>query len=149
MNILKHIILNHKIYFVIIVVTLFIYSCKKTNVITPIEFQKQLLAGVGTFQNTQRKWKIDSVHLNGTPIVLTAIQKNYYKIFVYDGTYLDYDLNEGEWQINTLDKLKQIIIYKSTGKIDSTIYDITKINNYQLKLKLPASNVEYTFKISN
>ena len=124
-------------------------GCKKANVVTPIDFQKQLLAGIGTFQNTQRKWKSDSVHINGSPVNLTPIQKNYFKIFVYDGSYSDYDLNEGEWQINTLDKLKQIIIYKSTGKIDSTLYDIIKINTYQLKLKLSSSNIEYTFKISN
>lgn len=140
---------NFLVVIFIVVSFAFIHGCKKDNVVTPIEFQKQLLAGIGTFQNTQRKWKIDSVHVNGSPITLTPIQKNYYKIFVYDGSYSDYDLNEGEWQINTLDKLKQVIVYKSTGKIDSTLFDITKLNNYQLKLKLSTSDVEYTFKISN
>jgi hypothetical protein len=147
----KYIIYRTNCLVVIFIVVSFasINGCKKDNVVTPIEFQKQLLAGIGTFQNTQRKWKIDSVHVNGSPITLTPIQKNYYKIFVYDGSYSDYDLNEGEWQINTLDKLKQVIVYKSTGKIDSTLFDITKLNNYQLKLKLSTSDVEYTFKISN
>ena len=141
--------INYKVVISIIILFLIINSCKKDNSVTPIEFQKQLLAGIGTFQNTQRKWKIDSVHVNGSPITLTTIQKNYFKIFVYDGSYSDYDLNEGEWQINTLDKLKQVIVYKTTGKIDSTVFDITKINTYQLKLKLQSSNIEYTFKISN
>ena len=140
---------NFLVVIFIVVSFAFIHGCKKDNVVTPIEFQKQLLAGIGTFQNTQRKWKIDSIHINGTAVTLTQNQKNYYKIYVYDGTYMDYDLNEGEWQINTLDKLKQIIIYKSTGNIDSTLFDIIKINTYQLKLKLSNSNIEYTFKISN
>ena len=71
---------NFLVVIFIVVSFAFIHGCKKDNVVTPIEFQKQLLAGIGTFQNTQRKWKIDSVHVNGSPITLTPIQKNYYKI---------------------------------------------------------------------
>lgn len=145
--------LNYYKGFLLLAICYWIVSCNKTVPVSPLDFQKQLLAGTGTFQNTEKKWKLDSAYLNGALINLTTTQRAYFKIFTYDGNYADFERNEGVWEISTLNKLKQTIIYKAIdsvtkkNKIDSTTYDIININAYQMKLK--TTNLEYVFKISN
>jgi hypothetical protein len=127
-------------------------ACSKTAVTPPLEFQKQLLAGTGSFQNTQHIWQLDSTKINGVNSILTNVQKNYKKTFTFDGGYSDSDNNTGKWEIPALNKLKQTFIYQLTNKQDSTTYDIVFINSVQMSLSLKLANGQtaiYSFKISN
>ena len=129
-----------------------IVSCSKTDIVPPLQFQKQLLAGTGTYENTQRTWQLDSTKIDGANLPLSIAQKNYKKTFTFDGGYSDTDKNTGKWEINTLNKLKQTMIYQSIGKQDSTVYDIISLNAAQMTLSLKSSNGKtaiYSFKISN
>ena len=56
-----------------------IFSCAKQEVISDLDFQKSLLAGSGSYQNTKRTWKIDSLSQNGVVLKLTTTQKRYSK----------------------------------------------------------------------
>ena len=127
-------------------------GCSKTVPKTPLEFQKELLAGSGTYLNTERTWQLDSTRINGVNSVLTTVQKNYKKTFTFDSKYSDTDNNTGKWEISTLNKLKQTYFYQFSNKQDSTIYDIVSINSAQMSLSIKLSNGQsaiYSFKISN
>ncbi len=127
-------------------------GCSKTVPKTPLEFQKELLAGSGTYLNTERTWQLDSTKINGVNSVLTTVQKNYKKTFTFDSKYSDTDNNIGKWEISTLNKLKQTYFYQFSNKQDSTIYDIVSINSAQMSLSIKLSNGQsaiYSFKISN
>jgi hypothetical protein len=127
-------------------------GCSKTVSKTPLEFQKELLAGSGTYLNTERTWQLDSTKINGVNSVLTTVQKNYKKTFTFDSKYSDTDNNIGKWEISTLNKLKQTYFYQLTNKQDSTTYDIVSINSAQMSLSIKLSNGQtaiYSFKISN
>jgi hypothetical protein len=133
-----------------------IVSCSKTDIVPPLQFQKQLLAGTGTYENTQRTWQLDSTKIEGANFPLSIAQKNYKKTFTFDGGYSDTEKNTGKWEITTLNKLKQTIIYQSIdqsiAKQDSTFFDIITLNAAQMTLSLKSSNgqiVVYSFKISN
>jgi hypothetical protein len=143
---------NNISYFLIAFALVLVAACTKTAVIPPLEFQKQLLAGTGSFQNTQHVWQLDSTKINGVNSVLTNVQKNYKKTFTFDGGYSDTDNNTGKWEIPALNKLKQTFIYQLTNKQDSTTYDIISINSAQMSLSLKLVNGQtaiYSFKISN
>ena len=127
-------------------------GCSKTVPKTPLEFQKELLAGSGTYLNTERTWQLDSTRINGVNSVLTTVQKNYKKTFTFDSKYSDTDNNIGKWEISTLNKLKQTYYYQLANKQDSTTYDIVSINSAQMSLSIKLSNGQtaiYSFKISN
>ena len=127
-------------------------GCSKTVPKTPLEFQKELLAGSGTYLNTERTWQLDSTRINGVNSVLTTVQKNYKKTFTFDSKYSDTDNNTGKWEISTLNKLKQTYFYQLANKQYSTIYDIVSINSAQMSLSIKLSNGQtaiYSFKISN
>jgi len=129
-----------------------VVACSKTAVTPPLEFQKQLLAGTGSLQNTQHIWQLDSTKINGVDSILTKVQKNYKKTFTFDGGYSDSDNNTGKWEIPALNKLKQTFLYQLTNKQDSTTYDIVFINSVQMSLSLKLANGQtaiYSFKISN
>lgn len=139
-------------YFSLIALISFLVSCSKTEITPPLQFQKQLLAGTGSYQNTQHTWQLDSTKIDATILTLTSSQKNYKKTFTFDGGYSDTDNNTGKWEITTLNKLKQTIIYQSISKQDSTVYDIISINAAQMNLSLKLSNGQiaiYSFKLSN
>ena len=117
-----------------------------------MQFQKNLLAGTGSYENTQRTWQLDSTKIDGANLALSIAQKNYKKTFTFDGGYSDTDNYSGKWEINTINKLKQTIIYQSIGKQDSTVYDIISLNAAQMTLSLKSTNGQtaiYTFKMSN
>ncbi len=138
-------------YLIISFIIFLIISCKKDEVVSELQFQKHLLAGTGSYQNTQHVWKLDSILVDDKPVILTDVQKLYKKTFVYDGVYLDTEKNEGQWDIPELNKLKQKIYYKLTNKIDSTLYEIISINAARLKLRVNGakSKTDYSFIISN
>ena len=130
-----------------------IIGCSKTVPKTPLEFQKELLAGTGAYLNTQRTWQLDSFFVDGSNAPLTALQKGYKKTYSYDGLYNDHpDKNIGTWEISTLGKLKETITYITNNKKDSSVYEIVSINAARLKLTIKLSNGKlgtYSFKISN
>ena len=138
------------IFFLVILFTTI--ACSKIEVASPIEFQKQLLSGTGTFQNSKHIWQLDSTHVNGGLVPLTISAKNYKKTFNYDGGYSDTDNNNGVWEINSINKLKQTLIFTNSLIQDSLTYDIVFINSIQLKLSKKLSNGQiaiYSFKIVN
>lgn len=145
--------LKSLIYIILLIfnAVVFFTACKKDEVVTELQFQKNLLAGTGSFQNTQRIWRLDSIFVDDKSLQLTDIQKMYKKTFVYDGVYMDTEKNEGQWEIPELNKLKQKIYFKSTNKIDSTSFQIISINAARLKLRVDGtkSKTEYSFVISN
>ena len=140
------------LYFTFLLSISTIISCAKTDIIPPLQFQKQLLAGTGTYENTQRTWQLDSTKIDGANLPLSISQKNYKKTFTFDGSYSDSDNNSGKWEITTLNKLKQTIIYQSIVRQDSTVYDIISLNAAQMTLSLKSSNGKtsiYSFKTTN
>ena len=145
--------LKNTILFIILLSSIVItIGCSKTVSKTPLEFQKELLAGSGTYLNTERTWQLDSTRINGVNSILTTVQKNYKKTFTFDSKYSDTDNNIGKWEISTLNKLKQTYFYQFSNKQDSTIYDIVSINSAQMSLSIKLSNGQsaiYSFKISN
>jgi hypothetical protein len=119
---------------------------------TPLEFQKELLSGTGTYLNTQRTWQIDSFYVDGKNSPLTALQIGYKKTFSYDGLYSDSEKNTGIWEISTLGKLKVTKIYTTKTEKDSSVFDIVSINAARLKLNIKFQDGKlgtYSFKISN
>lgn len=143
---------NNILLFIMLSSILLTIACSKTATKSPLEFQKDLLAGTGAYLNTQHTWQLDSCYVDGTNFPLTAIQKEYKKTYTYDGVYSDTELNTGKWEISTLGKLKQTIIYKTTNKQDSSVYDIVSINAARMNLSIKLSNGKvssYLFKISN
>lgn len=144
--------LKNTILFMLFISMIVIVGCSKTLPKTPLEFQKELLAGSGTYLNTQRTWQLDSTRINGVNSVLTPVQRNYKKTFTFDSKYSDTDNNTGKWEISTLNKLKQTYVYQFSSKQDSITYDIVSINSAQMSLSIKLSNGQtaiYSFKISN
>jgi hypothetical protein len=129
-----------------------ITSCSKIDVISPVNFQKQLLSGTGTYQNSKHTWQLDSTRINGVNLALTPSEKNFKKTFSYDGSYSDTDNNTGVWEINTLNKLKETLLNSMSTIQDSTTYDIVSVNSVQLNLSKKLLNGQtaiYSFKIVN
>ncbi len=140
------------LYITLFIAIITVISCSKTDIVPPLQFQKNLLAGTGTFENTQRTWQLDSTKIDGANLPLSIAQKNYKKTFTFDGGYSDTDNNTGKWEITTLNKLKLTIIYQSIAKQDSTVYDIISLNAAQMTLSSKSTNGKtaiYSFKIFN
>lgn len=126
------------------------FSCSKQETGTLINFQRDLLSGKGTFQNTQRIWRIDSMYVNDVPVALTVLQKKYTKTFVYDGSYYDVDGVEGKWDIKQLDNLTEYL-YDTAGRylFDSLQYHIDELNSFQFKCTLNSSKkIKYIYVIA-
>ena len=135
----------------LLTIVFFFQFCKKNEVMTDLDFRKQLLAGSGTFQNVENNWKLDSTYINGVAVVLTPYQKTFVKTFMHNGLVKDSELNTGTWELPVLNTLKEKIRYSASSKIDSFSYEILIINTAQLKLKLnnTTTKTEYLFKIAN
>ena len=125
-----------------LVVVLCIVSCAKQEVISDIDFQRSLLAGSGSYQNTKRTWKIDSLTQNGVVLKLSTAQKRYTKTFNTDGTYSDSDGNLGAWLMPSLKDLT-IISRNGISNIQLTNkYQIIDINSAQLHLKYDSASIK-------
>jgi hypothetical protein len=144
-------IISYKKYGYLLAVLMLFQFCAKKEVISDVEFQRQLLSGTGTYQNLEHSWRLDSTYINGVPVALTAYQRTFTKTFVHDGIYKDSELNNGTWELSALNTLRQKITYSTTSKIDSCSFEILLINTARLKLKLNNATVktEYLFKIAN
>jgi len=112
-------------------------SCAKTEVITDLDFQKNLLAGSGGFNNTFREWKVDSMTDNGV-VQNVSLNITVYK-FYRDGTLERSDGYRGNWQ---LPSLKDLTIKMSgiTKTIITNKYQIVELNTAQLRLKYDSAS---------
>jgi hypothetical protein len=128
-----------------------IVSCTKEEVASDIDFQRQLVGGTGSFQNTFKVWKLDSMAVDGKAYALTTNQKKYTKKFYHSGAYIDSDGFSGTWEIAELNALSHF----TTGTLATTKltskYEIVEVNSAQLNLKLlnTTAKYEYFFIISN
>jgi hypothetical protein len=143
--------MSYKKYGYLLALLMLFQFCTKKVVLTDIEFQRQLIAGTGTYQNMERSWRLDSTYINGVAISLTTYQRTFVKTFMHSGIYKDSELNNGTWELSKLNTLKQRTTYSTTSKIDSCSFEILLINAAQLKLKLNNASIktEYLFKIAN
>lgn len=127
---------------VMVVISITIFSCAKQEVISDLDFHKNLLAGSGSFQNTKRTWRIDSLTENGKVTKLNTAQKKYTKTFNQDGSYTDSDGVIGSWLMPTI---KDLTINSKNGITNISIsnkYQIININSAQLHLKYDSANVK-------
>ena len=143
----------------IILLIVLSFSCAKEVLVDDLTFQKQLIGGIGSYQNTQKIWRLDSCAFNGKNYPLTAVQKKYTITYNFDGTFKDSDGYSGNWNVPKLDELVYF-----TNPVDTTLritynYKIVEINSAQFNIKLtkkvnkgvvysPTSD-EYFFKIAN
>ena len=61
-------------------------GCSKDVAVTDLDFQRHLVGGTGSFQNTFKIWKLDSISVDGKGLILTTNQKKYtkpYTIIMY------------------------------------------------------------------
>ena len=127
-------------------------GCSKEVAVSDLDFQKQLVGGTGSFQNTFKIWKLDSISVDGKGLVLTANQKKYTKKFFHSGAYMDSDGFAGTWEIGAINALKHITsgTLTTSPKITSN-FEIIEVNAAQLNLKLlnTTPKYEYFFIISN
>ena len=126
-------------------------SCAKESVISDADFQKNLLAGTGNYQNTEHIWRLDSLTIANNPVSLTTIQKMYTKTFSRTGAYVDSDGFSGKWDMSTPGKLEVITQNSITNVKTTTVYDVSTLNAAQLQLKLSGTLgvYKYYFVIAN
>jgi hypothetical protein len=128
-----------------------IISCSKEVVVDEIDFQRHLVGGTGSFQNTFKVWKLDSLAIDGKSFPLTTNQKKYTKKFYHSGAYIDSDGFSGTWEITELNNLSHVTAgIQPTNKLTSK-FEILEVNSAQLNLKLlnTTAKYEYFFIISN
>ena len=129
--------------FIIFMLIVFSFiSCVKTQAVSPLDFQKNLLAGTGAYQNTKHSWKIDSLSVNGTVYKLNAAQKKYTKTFSRDGSYTDSDGVIGTWSMPTITDLILNFQAGMAGIKITNKFQVVDINAVQLHLKYDSANVK-------
>jgi hypothetical protein len=132
-------------YILSIFVTFVLFSCAKETIISDADFQKNLLAGTGNYQNTLHIWRLDSLTIASKPQVLTNVQKSYTKTFNRLGAYKDSDGYTGVWALSTGNKL-DITTTNSANVKTKTTYDVVVLNAAQLQLKITgATGGEYNY----
>jgi hypothetical protein len=138
-------------YFIILCIPILIFSCAKEAVTTNADFQKNLLAGTGNYQNTSNVWRLDSLTISGAPYKLSTIEKSYTKTFFRDGSYTDSDGYAGVWDMSTENKL-DITTTNSVNNVKTkNSYDIITLNAAQLQIKITGAKgaYQYFFVIAN
>lgn len=137
--------------FVFILLSSVLSSCSKEVLVDEIDFQRHLVGGTGSFQNTFKVWKLDSMAVDGKGYTLSTNQKKYTKKFYHSGAYIDSDGFSGTWEISAINALSHITSGTlATTKLTSK-YEIVEVNSAQLNLKLlnTTTKYEYFFIISN
>lgn len=130
-------IISYILFFIILCSMI---SCAKQEVISELDFQKNLLAGSGSYQNTKRTWKIDSLTLNGVVYKLSTIQKRYTKTFNRDGSYTDSDGVIGTWEMPTTTELNLTYKLGLTTLPIKNKFQIVDVSSIQLHLKYDSAN---------
>ena len=138
-------------YLTTVLVVLLFFSCAKETIITDSDFQKNILAGTGNYQNTSHVWKLDSLIISGAAVKLTPIEKNYTKTFNRIGSYIDSDGYAGTWEMTSSNKLDIITTNSLTNIKTKSSYDIVTLNAAQLQIKITGTKgvYQYFFIISN
>lgn len=138
-------------YLTTVLVVLLFFSCAKETIITDSDFQKNILAGTGNYQNTSHVWKLDSLIISGAAVKLTPIEKNYTKTFNRIGSYIDSDGYAGTWEMTSSNKLDIITTNSLTNIKTKSSYDIVTLNAAQLQIKISGTKgvYQYFFIISN
>lgn len=138
-------------YIFTIFVSFVIFSCAKESIITDADFQKNLLAGTGNYQNTSHVWKLDSLTISGTPYKLSATEKAYTKTFNRLGSYIDSDGYAGTWALSTDNKLDITTTNALTNVKTKNVYDVVSLNAAQMQLKITGTKgvYQYFFIIAN
>jgi len=123
-----------------------LFSCAKTEIVTDLDFQKNLLAGTGALENTKHVWKIDSASLNGTMVIKNGVSiatPNSKKIititFLRDGSYTESDGNFGFWTLPEIKELRVNVTDGITGSKRSFKYEVADLNAAKLHLKFDSA----------
>lgn len=128
------------------------YACAKEVPVDDLGFQNHLVGGTGSYEDTKKTWKLDSLAIDGKALSLSANQKKYTKTFNHDGTYTDSDGYSGSWEITAIDNLTHITGGVVAGSKITTKFQITEVNAAQLNIKLlntTTSKYEYFFVVVN
>jgi hypothetical protein len=139
-------------YFAFILLSSFLFfACAKEVPVDDIDFQRQLVGGTGSYDDTKKTWKLDSLAIDGKAFALTSNQKKYTKTFNHDGTYSDSDGYSGSWEIATIDNLTHVTSGATVGTKITTKFQISEVNAAQFNMKLlnTTSKYEYFFVIVN
>jgi hypothetical protein len=132
-------------YIFTIFVSFVLFSCAKESIITDKDFQKNLLAGTGNYQNTTHVWKLDSLTISGAAYKLSANEKAYTKTFSRLGSYVDSDGYAGTWELTTDNKLDITTINALTSVKTKNVYDVVVLNAAQLQLKITGTKGVYVY----
>ena len=140
-----------KLWFLSFLMAFTLIACSKAEVVSELTFQKQLIGGTGSYQNTKKVWKLDSLAIDGKPFTLTTNQKKYTKSFSFDGAYIDSDGFAGNWTLTNINELSHTTIATVSGNKMTSSYQIVEVNAAQLNLKLnnTTAKYEYFFVIGN
>jgi len=126
-------------------------GCSKEVAVSDLDFQRHLVGGTGSFQNTFKIWKLDSISVDGKALTLTANQKKYTKKFYHSGAYIDSDGFAGTWELGQINALKHVTTGNTSSVKLTSSYEIIEVNSAQLNLKLlnTTPKYEYYFIIAN
>ena len=139
-------------HFAFILVSSFLFlACVKEVPVDDINFQRYLVGGTGSYDNTKKTWKLDSLAIDGKAFTLSTNQKKYTKTFNHDGSYIDSDGYSGSWEIPAIDNITHLTSGSTVGTKITTKFTISEVNAAQLNLKLlnTTSKYEYFFVIVN
>lgn len=139
-----------KIVFTLLTICIF-FACAKEVPVDDLDFQRHLVGGTGSYDDTKKTWKLDSLAIDGKAFALTTNQKKYTKTFNQDGTYTDSDGYSGNWEIPTIDNLTHVTSGSTVGTKITTKFEVVEVNAAQFNLKLlnTTSKYEYFFVIVN
>lgn len=129
----------------------FFASCHKSDFMDSLNFQKFLLSGSGNYHNTEHRWFLDSLTVNGTSRPLTIKEKLYSRTFSYNGTFFDSDGYTGKWDIKKEDELTILFKNNLTASYVESKWLIKDISSTRLTYQVTAadnSKYDYYFKIS-
>jgi hypothetical protein len=138
-------------YIFTIFVSFVLFSCAKESIISDADFQKNLLAGTGNYQNTSHTWKLDSLTISGAPYKLSPIERAYTRTFNRLGSYIDSDGYAGTWELTTDNKLDITTTNALTNVKTKNVYDVVSLNAAQMQLKITGTKgvYQYFFIIAN
>jgi len=138
-------------YLTTVLIVLLFFSCARETIISDSDFQKNILAGTGNYQNTSHVWRLDSLIISGAAVKLTTVEKNYTKTFNRLGSYIDSDGYVGTWEMTSSNKLDIITTNSLTNIKTKSSYDIVTLNAAQLQIKITGTKgvYQYFFVISN
>jgi hypothetical protein len=133
-----------KKYFSIVALLFILMGCNKHDFLSDLNFEKFLLSGSGNYHNTSHTWYLDSLTINGANYNLNAAQKSYNITFNYDGSYLNSDGNNGQWEMPDITHLNM-----SKREINNTYtnskYTVSDLNSIRFCINNTVNNTSYNY----